>query len=1197
MTTSEYFVKKRPVAWIMLLMTMAWGFWSYTRMPQRQDPTVPVRIAVAYAVYPGARPEKVEQELTCKIERKLSENPAVEHVYSISRQGAAFVFVELFERTKNSDQVWMDLRQKLNEITDLPTINGTPIQAMLDTDFGETAAVMLTASSPPVSDVDIALRADAIKSVLAQARSEASPEFREDRVSGVMVYPRTVADAVVIRMGERLIRFLNEQGLGRDVRLLQAPGAAMLDFQALTDRTSLDKKLQAYETEELLLREWHPDVWHGFFVQNLDELQAKLRLNARDKYTYRELHQFADRIRDVLKKNPTVGKVTEIGVQDEQITLSYSSQRFEKFGISPKEVVKRIQARNINLPGGSLELPSQKVEVRPSGEFNSEQDIDNVVIAVNAGGLPLYLRDMVDVTRGYADPPEVMNFRTVKAPASNAQDSSLQTSRAVTLAIRQIKGTQVSQFSKELESALEELQYELPQDLRVERTSNEPEEVHAKIAECNQNFLEAVVIVIICCLLFMEWRSALVVALTIPITVAMTLGVVNLLGIDIQQVSIAALIIALGLLVDDPVVAADAINRELAEGTDRTTAAWLGPNKLAHAIMYATLTNCVAFLPLLLVSGKTGDFIYSLPVVVTASLVCSRITSMTFVPLLGYYILKGQKSLGVSSGTALKGFPGLFNRFVTSAIQHKFRTLTLAVVFLAGAVSLLPLIGSAFFPKDLHDVFTVNVFMPEGTPLNATSAETKRIIQLMDQLEGNHINSYTSFIGQGGPRFWLSVAPEMPADAYAQILVNNTDKKETSELVKRLKLELVQKVSSARITIEQLETGPPIGVPVQLRIYGPDMPALRRLAGRIKDDLAAMPGSANIHDDWDPEIVQATLNVDPERASITGITNQDVAMTMYTGLSGYAVTQLREGDKLIDIRLYLRAEERSQMTDLYNLSAISSLTNGRVPFRQIAEGRYEMVPPKIRRRDHARCITVKCDAAPGTLPSALVKQLKKDLVSISCPPGYRYEFGGEDFEQTKGFGDVQVALLVSMLAIYFVLVMQFESVTKPILVFAAVPFGMVAGMLGLLVFNAPFGFMAFLGVASLAGVIVSHVIVLFDFIEEAHHHGVPLRRAVVEAGLARLRPVLVTVLATVGGLVPLALRGGTLWEPMCYVQIAGLLAATMVTLVLVPVLYVLFVENLRLVKWDPPHSGGTGSPSEHKQGAAEACVEQKTAAH
>ncbi len=1179
---SQYFVRHRSIGWAAIVMVLVWGAWSYTCMPQRQDPIIPVLTAVAATPYPGARPEKVEQEVTRKVERKVAENPAVEHVYSISRQDCSFVFIDLFEHVKNADAVWMDLRQKLAEITDLPRINGQPMQPYLDTDFGDTVAVMLTISSPPVDDLEIQLREKGIRQAIENARAQATPENRANRFTGVLVHPTTVSRDVIARMGQRLARFLSEQGMGRDVRLVEAPGAALMDFQLLKSLPELKAALHGYENEDLLLRDWHPDVWSAFLVEKPDELTEQLRLHARDKYAYRDLRIFSDRIRDVMKKYPTIGKITPIGVQPEQVSLFYSGQRFENFGISPELVLQRLQARNTNLPGGAIDLPNQKVEVRPSGEFRNEQEIGNVVVSVSSDGIPLYLRDLVDVVRGYADPPSTMNFRTTKTAANGS--SQLQTGRAVTLAIRQIKGTQIEQYAHDVEAALEELQHELPSDLRIERTSNEPLEVHHKIAEFDQNLIEAVVIVVGCALLFMEWRSALLVALAIPITVAMTMGVCHLIRIDIQQVSIAALIIALGLLVDDPVVTADAINRELAGGAPREKAAWLGPTKLAHALIYATITLCVAFLPLLLISGKTGDFIYSLPVVVSVSLICSRLSSMTFLPLLGYYLLRGQKSFSAEPGTKLTGFPAFYHGFANFCIQHKAIALSGACLLLAGAVALLPLIGTGFFPKDLHDVFTVNVFMPEGTPLKTTRDETQRIVQVIDKLVGPQVKSFTTFVGAGGPRFWLSVVPEMPADCYAQILVHNTNKNETQGLVEKLKWELPQHVSSARITVEQLETGPPIGIPVQLRIYGSDASVLRRMAANLKQELKTVSGVINIHDDWDPEIMQVSLNVDPDRASITGITNQDVAMSMYTGLSGYAPTQLREDDQLIDISLRLRPEERSQLSDLYNLSAVSALTNTRVPFRQIADGRYEMIPPKIRRRDHERCLTVKCDAAPGTLPSTVVAALKTRLPKLDLPPGYRFEWGGEDFEQNKGFASVQVALIVSLISIYIALVLQFESLVKPLLVFAAVPFGMVAGMLGLLLFHASFGFMAFLGIASLAGVIVSHVIVLFDFIEEAHRHGVPLRRAVVEAGLARLRPVLVTVLATVGGLVPLAMRGGPLWEPMCYVQIVGLLAATLVTLVLVPVLYVLFVENLRLIQWAPTLAeDGAGSAIKHEE--------------
>ena len=359
--------------------------------------------------------------------------------------------------------------------------------------------------------------------------------------------------------------------------------------------------------------------------------------------------------------------------------------------------------------------------------------------------------------------------------------------------------------------------------------------------------------------------------------------------------------------------------------------------------------------------------------------------------------------------------------------------------------------------------------------------------------------------------------------------------------------------------------------------------------------MRAIPGTLDINDDWGDPVFQMTLNVDSDRAALSGVTNQDVATTVGTGLSGLSISQLRERDKLIGIALRLRPSERSELDDLYSLYVANASKGVRVPLSQLASFQRQIITPKIRRRDHERCITVRCDTVNGVLPSEVVNQLLQVLPpqstsgaatagqnAVTFPVGYRWEFGGEKFEQDKGFRSLTIALIVSFAAIYLALVVQFNSITQPLLVYAAVPFGVVGGLIGLAVMGSSFGFMAFLGVASLAGLIISHVIVLFDFIEEMKHKGEPLRQAVVDAGLARLRPVLTTVLATVGGLIPLAMEGGPLWEPMCYVQIAGMLVATLVTLVIVPVLYVIFVEDLHLVRWETD----SVSHQEHGSGAA-----------
>ncbi|MCC6678387.1 MAG: efflux RND transporter permease subunit [Phycisphaerales bacterium] len=1205
MNISQFFVTKRPIAWTAMVAVLAWGVYAYTAMPQRQDPIIPVVTGVIITPYPGAEAEKVEQEVTRKIERKVSENPSVEHVKSISRPGMSIVYVELFETERHAELVWQDVRGKLGEIKDLPQAAGRPTQSLLNKDFGDSVAVMLTISSPPVTDLEISLRAKSIREALEAHRAQTPPPHAAQQWAGVLVYPSTVARSHVLRLGRTLAERLTDSGVASQIALVEAPSAGMLDIWLNANKTEADLRVitAQWEREAGGPDQYQPDIWRPFWIRDLTGLENELRRNAQDKYSYRELRDFADQFRDRLKQSPFVAQIDLVGAQDERVWLSYSGQRLNQFDITPQSIVDRVRDRNINMPGGTVELPDQRVVVRPTGEYTAAAEIGGTVLTISRDGYPLYLGDLVEVTRGYVDPADVLNYRTVKVGPDGAlwgtshadyegsapADLQLQTGRAITLSVRQVKGTHIADYDRDITAAITDLKLRLPSDLRVERTSNEPAEVRHKISSFNRNLIEAVVIVVIVALVFMEWRSAILVAICIPITVAMTLGLSQIFRIDLQQVSIAALIIALGLLVDAPVVAADAINRELAHGQPRGMAAWLGPKRLSRAVFYATLTNIVAFLPLLLVKGKTGDFIYSLPVVVSFSLVAAMLVAWTFAPLLGFYMLKGQKGFeGAHDEPAGKGrgFPRLYKTFVEWCITHRFRSTAAALAILAGAGLLCRSIGTSFFPKDLHNVFTVNLDLPEGSPIRETRDVAMDAIREIEALEGEHIRSYTTFVGAGGPRFWLSIEPEQRADNYAQILVHTTSKDETASIAARLKEQLPLRMARARVRCQLLETGPPIGVPVQLRIYGPEASALRQIASEIKARLRTVPGTLDIHDDWGDPVFQMTLKINADRTAMSGLTHQDVAMAVDAGLSGYSVGQIRERDKLIDIMLRLRPSERTRLDDLFSLQAVNTRTGVRMPLQQLAAFEPQVVTPKIRRRDHERCITVRCDVVAGVLPSQIVDQLQRVLPSESShrasaanavpfPPGYRWEFGGEKFEQDKGFKSLTLALIVSFLAIYLALVLQFNSATQPLLVYAAVPFGIVGGLLGLLIFRSSFGFMAFLGVASLAGLIISHVIVLFDFIDEMRHKGEPLRKAVVDAGLARLRPVITTVLACVGGLIPLALEGGPLWEPMCYVQIAGMLVATLVTLVLVPVLYVVFVEDLRLVRWEvelAPHA-------------------------
>jgi multidrug efflux pump len=402
------------------------------------------------------------------------------------------------------------------------------------------------------------------------------------------------------------------------------------------------------------------------------------------------------------------------------------------------------------------------------------------------------------------------------------------------------------------------------------------------------------------------------------------------------------------------------------------------------------------------------------------------------------------------------------------------------------------------------------------------------------------------------------------------VIIEVNDKHDTNHLIGPIQRELDERIPGARVDVRQLDTGKPITMPVEIRISGSDMDALHQEAEKVKNILRATPYAQRVRDDWGEENFTVKLQTDSDRANLAGITNLDVAASSATGINGSQVTVLREGDKQIPIVARLRMEERAQLADLQNLYVYSMQGSQKVPLRQVSSIEYGMQTEKVRRRNQFRTITVSCMAEPGHLPSEIVSVARPQLTAFAAqlPPGYRMDFGGSEEEQVKGFKNQTVVLIISLVAIYLSLVYQFKNAIKPFVVFAAVPYGIAGGLVALWIMDTPFGFMAFLGIISLVGLIVSHIIVLFDFIEEKHAEGEPLKEAVLDAGIMRLRPVMITVLALVFALVPLALHGGPLWEPMCYAQMGGMMVATFITLLLVPVIYSIFVLDLKLIKWE-----------------------------
>lgn len=1173
--TARFFVEKRHVSWVLLIGTCIWGIYGYFRMPQRKDPEVQVRMAVTLVPWPGANAEKVEQLVTKRVEEQIAANAKVTKIESISRTGLAVIYLELDENFKETGKELDDIKLKLDAIDDLPSGAG-PINFVKD--FGDTAALMLTVASPKTDSAEVARRAKAAQTAIEKERASTSNPADPARFTLVF----TIADAVQDRMLrtpiEMFLAYVKEKGFATDLRVIDGDRFVAFDGVSNKSEQEILAYVQEFVNERLQSSEFHPDAWPPFMVRNPEETLTKLTAVAGDKYTYRQMDDFTDLIEKSLKTVPQVSKVARSGNLDETVYLVYSQERLASYGIRPSNLENVLKGRNITTPGGQFNVEGKNVNLDPSGEFKSELEIGDVLVPA-ANGSSVYLRDLAHIVRAYENPARYLNYFN-----SRDAEGNWRRSRAVTLSVQMRSGEQIGEFGKQIDATLAGLKQQLPDDLIFARTSDQPLQVEESIDLFMKSLWEAVILVVLIALIgFWEWRSAVLMALSIPITLAMTFGMMHVLGIDLQQVSIATLIIALGLLVDDPVVAGDAIKRDLALGHKRSIAAWLGPTKLATAILYATITNIVAYLPFLMIKGSIGEFLYTLPVVLACSLIASRLVSMTFIPLLGYYLLRPKAEKTIEERRT-KGFAARYYRLGTWAINHRWKVMAGAMGFLLLGGVLMSQLKTQFFPKDLSYLSYVDVWLPADAPLAATNeaaAHSEEIIREVIKEYGEHhadddgkprdvLQSLTTFVGGGGPRFWFSVSPELQQLNYAQIIIQVKDKHDTSHLIHPLQEALSSRIPGARIDVRQLESGKAVGLPVAIRVSGQDAQMLRSYADRVKAILEETSIADRVRDDWGGESFALRLKTDPDRANIAGLTNHDVAMASLSATYGKEVTTLREGDKQIPVVARLRMEERAQLGDLKNLYVYAGEGTQKVLLRQVASTEYGMQLEKMRSRNQFRTITISAMPTEGRLASEVMSAVRPKLEELKneLAVGYRLEVGGEEEDQVKGFTDLTIVLLISVAAIFLALVFQFKNAIKPFIVFAAVPFGMVGALAALWIMGAPFGFMAFLGIVSLVGVIVSHIIVLFDFIEEKHAEGEPLIQALLDAGIMRLRPVLITVGATVIALFPLASHGGPLWEPMCYAQIGGLSVATFITLLLVPVIYAIFVLDLKLVQWE-----------------------------
>ncbi len=875
-------------------------------------------------------------------------------------------------------------------------------------------------------------------------------------------------------------------------------------------------------------------------------------------FEYAELKLIADEVRDGLLLVTDVAKVEIYGAQDERVFVEYNNARLSEIGLSPEQLRNILAARNIVSPGGNIDTGDEILVLEPSGNFETIDELGQTVINLPGSRDLLLLRDVAEIYRGYVDPPES------KVRASGVQ--------GLALAISMREGGNILLLGEGVRAKIDELTAFYPIGVDFDYVQFQAAEVQTLVDDFIGNLLQAVGIVAAIMLLFLGVRTGLVVASLIPAAILASLTLMGFFAIGLDQMSIAALIISLGLLVDNAIVMSESIMVAMAEGKPRVRAAVDSANELRIPLLTSSLTTAAAFLPIYLAENATGEYTAPLFKVVSLTLLSSWLISMTLIPLLCVLFLKVKPAVKAASPDGSGGiFDTAFYRFYRRALVRSIRwrwasLAAVAAVFVA-TMSLFGLIPNIFFPPGSRATLTVELELPAGTPIARTEQMAERfdafiaeeLVVGADRPEG--VTTWASFIGRGAPRYVLPYGPEQPNPSYAYLLVNTTSRRLVDEIMPRVERFGADHFPDLKITARPIPLGPPAWPPVAVRISGRNSEVLFDIVEQVKARLHEIPGTKLIDDDWGARSKKLVVQVDQPRALRAGVSSQDIAVSLQSFLSGIVTTEYREGDKIIPVTLRSVAAQRNNLDRLESLNVYSQSSGLSVPLKQVADVRLEWQPSTIRRRSRLRTVTVEAGTEPGVTAADINAQLQPwlDELQADWGPGYSFELGGEQENSGDANAAIGAKLPIAAMIIVLLLVGQFNSVRKPLIVLITIPLGLIGVVLGLLATQLYFGFMTLLGIISLSEIVINNAIVLIDRINiEIETNGLQPAAAIIESAQRRLRPIVMTTCTTVGGLLPLYLGGGPMWEPLAVAIMGGLIFATLLTLGVVPILYAVF---------------------------------------
>ncbi|WP_372661366.1 efflux RND transporter permease subunit, partial [Hydrogenophaga sp.] len=876
-----------------------------------------------------------------------------------------------------------------------------------------------------------------------------------------------------------------------------------------------------------------------------------------DGFSPADKKQVADRVRQQLLRVKDVSKVELFGVQDQKLTIEISQKRLAVLGLDMQQVLAALGQQNAVESAGAVQTPLDVVQVRVGGAFNSVEQLRAMPIRA-ASGSQIRLGDIADIGLGYSDPPQVM-------VRHNGKDS-------IALGISMAKGGDIIALGKALRLTVADIERQLPAGMELVQLQDQPKAVATSVNEFIKVLIEAVVIVLAVSFLALglhkreggrgwrrytlDMRPGLVVFITIPLVLAITFLVMQYWGIGLHKISLGSLIIALGLLVDDAIIAVEMMVRKLEEGYTGMRAATFTWEATAMPMLTGTLITAAGFLPIGMAKSTTGEYTFAIFGVTVAALVISWVVAVMFVPYLGLKLLKVKPHVGEVKEVFNGPFNDRFRATVDWCVQHRWITIGATVLtFVLGIVGM-GQVQQQFFPDSSRPEILVEAWLPEGSSMAVNDAMARRLEARLAAEDG--VNSVSTWVGSGVPRFYLPMEQIFPQTNVSQLIVLPKDLATRERLRKALPAVLATEFPEVRGRVKLLPNGPPVAYPVQFRVVGSDPKVLRGLADEVKQAMRDSPNMRGVNDNWNESVKVLRLEVDQAKARALGVSSQSIAQASRTILSGTTVGQYRDGDKLIDIVLRQPLAERDAISSLAN-AYLPTASGKSIPLLQIAKPVFDWEPGVIWRENRDFAITVQGDVIEGLQGATVTNELLPKMAEITASwaqrglSSYRVQVAGAVEESSKGSDSIAVGVPIMLFLTFTLLMLQLQSFSRSVLVFLTGPLGLAGVAAALLLLNRPFGFVALLGVIALMGMIQRNSVILIDQIEQDRARGVPAWDAIVEAAVRRMRPIVLTAAAAVLAMIPLS--RSVFWGPMAVAIMGGLVVATVLTLLALPAMY------------------------------------------